>query len=272
MLVASDENSAPNRTEDAEGPGVAVPQSVENPGVEVRESVENDRSVGDVTRGVPWYRRPRNLAVIGLVAVAVIAAIVSVAGRDSTVSSSTPSMSAEPGSGPNRTLKDYVAENQITQTAVRRGEQGSPDIYIPLPWGWYDAGAETPDWAFGELLYKWPGDLDEPPNIVILLSKLTGNVDPAEVLEYSTGELKNLPDYTQVSDPNQSKLSGFDAVQLAGVYKRDGQDRLIAQKTVVIPGKGGLYVLQMNADAPKTAAPTMFAATQAIDETTRITP
>jgi hypothetical protein len=216
----------------------------------------------------------RNLTIIGLVAVAVIVAVVLAVVRQSSGShpTSTESTTAQPTSGPNWTLKDYVRENQITQARVRPGESGSPSIYIPLPWGWYDAGAETPDWAYGEFLYKWPGDLDEQPYIAILLSKLTGDVDAAKVLEFSVGELENLPDYVKVSDPNRSQLSGFDAIQLAGIYKRDGFERVIAQKTVVIPGKDGLYVLQMNADASKTAAPMLFQATQEIDDGTQITP
>jgi hypothetical protein len=269
--VSTDENTARNPSGEIKDRRSEVTGSGKD-----GESVDAEElatpGVGEVARETPWYRRSRNLAVLGMVAVAVIAAVVFAGGRESTRSTPIPSASEQAEGGPSRTLKDYVKENQITQTAVRRGDQGSPDIYIPLPWGWYDAGADTPEWAYGELLYKWPGNLDEPPNILILLSKLTGNVDPAKVLEFSTGELKNLPDYTQVSDPYRSQLSGFDAVQLAGVYKRDGLERLIAQKTVVIPSKDGLYVLQMNADAAKTAAPTMFAATHAIDEQTKITP
>ena len=52
-----------------------------------------------------------------------------------------------------------------------------------------------------------------------------------------------------MGDGSKSTLSGFDAFQLGGTYVKDGKKRVIAQKTVVIPGSDGLYVLQMNADA-----------------------
>jgi hypothetical protein len=75
-----------------------------------------------------------------------------------------------------------------------------------------------------------------------------------------------------VSDPISSKLSGFDAVQLAGLYTRDGTQRTIAQKTVVIPVNGAVYVLQINADALKSDAAALALATDVIDKQTKITP
>ena len=72
--------------------------------------------------------------------------------------------------------------------------------------------------------------------------------------------------------PNSSPLSGFDAVQLAGRYVRDGTQRTIAQKTVVIPANGAVYVLQMNADALDSDAVALIQATDVIDKETKITP
>ena len=80
------------------------------------------------------------------------------------------------------------------------------------------------------------------------MSKLTGNVDPAKILEFAPGEIKNLPGYEGGAEGSPSKLGGFDATQIGGTYTKDGVKRAIAQKTVVIPGKDGLYVLQLNAD------------------------
>lgn len=218
------------------------------------------------TRGT---RPPRNLIVLALTLVAVIVGVLVVINRDSGQSESG-SATARVGTGPNKTLADYLRESQIAQTSVHRGDPGAPAINIPLPWGWYDAGNEVPVWAYGELLYKWPVDDADPPSIVFLLSRLTGNVDSAKILEYSAGELRNLPDYIQVSDPFKSQLSGYEAIQLGGVYKRDGQERLIAQKTAVIPGNDALFVLQMNADAPKGEGVILIQATEEIDAQMRI--
>ena len=67
-------------------------------------------------------------------------------------------------------------------------------------------------------------------------------------------------------------MSGFDAVEIGGTYVKDGKKRLIAQKTVVIPGQDGLYVLQMNADALEGQEAALMEATSVIDEQTTITP
>ena len=47
---------------------------------------------------------------------------------------------------------------------------------------------------------------------------------------------------------------------------------MIAQKTVVIPGQDGLYVLQLNADGTEDQMGPLMDATSVIDEQTTITP
>ncbi len=213
--------------------------------------------------GGPWFRSPRNLIVLALALVAVIVGVLIVVNRDSGRSGSA---TAKVGSGSNKTLADYFAANGITQTPIRFGDPGTPTVTIPLPPGWSDAGSDTPSGAYAEILYDDATNLDDVPFVEVLLSRLEGPADPAQVLEYAPGELKSLPDYRSVSEPMTSKLSGFDAVQLAGFYTKDGEGRLIAQKTVVIPSPNGLFVLQMNADAPKADAPALQLATVVIDE------
>ena len=104
------------------------------------------------------------------------------------------------------------------------------------------------------------------------MSKLTGNVDPAKILEFASGEIRNLPGYDGAAEGSPSKLSGFDATQVGGTYTKDGAKRAIAQKTVVIPGTDGLYVLQLNADGLEDQLGALMDATAAIDEQTKITP
>lgn len=168
--------------------------------------------------------------------------------KKSTETSTSPTQAA----GKNKTIQDYLKENQITETPVHRGDPGSPNIDLAMPPGWSDAGPQTPDWAYGAIVFDNPEDKNDPPSIIAIVSKLTGNVDPKKVLEFAPGELQNLPGWASLGDgsgANKSTLSGFDAVQLGGNYTKDGKKRIIAQKTVVIPGQDGLYVLQMNADA-----------------------
>lgn len=219
----------------------------------------------------PWYRRPRNLAVLILALAAVIAGVFIVVDRDSGQSKSG-SGAAKISTGANKTLADYFAASNITQTPVRVGETGAPVIDIPLPRGWSDAGPDTRPGVYAEWLYDDAANPDDAPFIDVLLSRLDGAADPAKVLEYATGELQNLPDYRAVSAPKTSQLSGFEAVQLGGLYSKNGEERIIAQKTVVIPSGDGLFVLQINADAPKDEAQVVQLATAGIDEQAKITP
>jgi hypothetical protein len=228
----------------------------------------------------------------GVVAVAAIALSLSLAGcgsdtkteETSTTDTTTSSEAAAtttgeaapttPGQakGPNRTVVDYIRDNGTTETPVKRGDPGSPTIDLPFPPGWEDAGPRTPEWAYCAIVSTDPAFAKDPPSIMALVSKLTGNVDPKKILEFAPGEIRNLPGFEGSNEGTPGTLSGFDAMQVGGTYNKDGVIRAIAQKTVVIPGKDGLYVLQLNADGLEDQLDALMSATQTIDEQTKITP
>ncbi|MGU3499907.1 LpqN/LpqT family lipoprotein [Mycobacterium sp. C31M] len=174
--------------------------------------------------------------------------------------------------GPNETIASYIQDNGIQETPIQRGDPGSPTIDLPFPDGWEDAGPDTPEWAYGAIVYTGPEAAEYTPSIVALVSKLTGNVDPAKILELAAGELQNLPGYEGWNEGAESTLSGFDAFQLGGTWDQEGLTKIVAQKTVVIPGADGLYVLQLNADGLEDQADIVSAATDVIDSDTVITP
>ena len=201
--------------------------------------------------------------------------------------------------GKNETIKEYFADDGITATPVRRaedgGDPGAPVIGLGLLPGYartcrppycttelrgVGAGAsgrrsfagETSEFAYGAVQWDSVVDEEDPPTLVVLLSKLTGDVDPAKILEYAPSELKNLPDYEPLAEDDSAKLSGFDAVQLAGNYMLDGKQRIVAQKTVVIPGKDAVYMLQINADGLDGDSDVLMQATAFIDARTVIRP
>ena len=103
-----------------------------------------------------------------------------------TASKAAPTTSAQ-AAGPNKTIVDYIKENSITETPVHRGDPGSPTINLPFPPGWEDAGNRTPEWAYLAMLSSDPAVAQDPPTIIALVSKLTGNVDPAKILEFAPG-------------------------------------------------------------------------------------
>ena len=69
-----------------------------------------------------------------------------------------------------------------------------------------------------------------------------------------------------------SRLGEYPAYQLGGTWESDGQTKIVAQKTVVITGADGLYVLQLNADGLESQSDIIGAATDVIDSDTTITP
>ena len=80
------------------------------------------------------------------------------------------------------------------------------------------------------------------PRILAIFEKLTGNVDPKEILALAPGELQNFPGFDGPGEEKPSTLGGFEAVELGGDYAADGQKGKIGQKTVVIPAAAGVYM------------------------------
>lgn len=174
-----------------------------------------------------------------------------------------------PGSGA-MTLSQYISDNKIAEVRFKRGDPGTPKIEFPFPPGWSNAGERTPDWAYGAIIYDKAGNPEDPPYMVAIASKLTGNVDPAKILEYAPGQLNDLPQFTPFGDPTKDSLSGFEAIDYAGTYLRKGQPRVVGQQTILVPGEDGLFVLQLNAEAPQGEKQPVIDAAKYIAENTKI--
>jgi hypothetical protein len=173
--------------------------------------------------------------------------------------------------GANETLNDYIVKNKIAETPFKPDEPGTPNFDFPFPPDWHNAGEQTPEWAYGAIIYDKPQNPSDPPTIIAIASKLVGDVDAAKVLEYAPGAIKNLPEYESIIEPNKTKLGGFDAIQSAGTFVENGVKRAVAQKTVVVPGKDALFVLQLNAVALEGQEDVVIDAAKVIDEQTKIT-
>ncbi len=183
----------------------------------------------------------------------------------------TTTAAAEPV-GENYTIAEYIKDNGITESQVKRGAPDAPKVNLPTPPGWVDAGPATPAWAYSQLVYTDPSMPPPPPTITAILSKLTGDVDGAKILEFAPSELKNLPEYNGGNEGQPGKLGGFDAVQVGGTYVKDGKNLLVAQKTTVIPTDDGVFVLQINAEGSEEQMGPLMDATAAIDDETTILP
>jgi Probable lipoprotein LpqN len=168
-----------------------------------------------------------------------------------------------------KTLGDYITENHIVETPVHRGDPGSPNIDLPTPAGWKDIGEDAPS-PYSSIVLAQPANPSDPPTIVAEVSKLTGNVDPAKLLQYASGDLQNLPGYDGNAG-QASTLGGFAAWQLSGGYTKNGAKRIAAQKTVIIPVQGAVFVLELDADSADSDQGVLMDAVNIIDDQTTIT-
>jgi serine/threonine-protein kinase len=240
------------------------------------------------TPGTPPRRRRRVLIVAGallavILLVAGVVVAVTMSGSDDTTpdpatsSTRAPAGTARPTTtsarpkGSAHTIADYIRDNRIVEVPIRRDTPDAPVVTLPIPPGWSDAGPRAPSWAYSAMLFDGlPVNVD-PPTVISLMSKLSGNVEPARILEYAPNELKTLPS-ARTGVPAPGRFAGFDAVQVDGTYKRDGKPRVTWQKTVVIGAPDGLFVLQVNADAPVTEPATIADVGVIIDRQTTIAP
>ena len=174
--------------------------------------------------------------------------------------------------GPHKTIADYVNDNKIIETPYKKDEPGAPVFNFPTPPDWELAGSKTPEWAYGAIVYQKAANPADPPFVLAIISKLTGDVDPAKILEYAPGLLQNLPGYVQDGDVQKTTLSGFDSIKFQASYLKGEERRYIAQATVVIPGKdGAIFVLQLNADAQQDQGQVIRDAAKVINADTKIT-
>jgi Probable lipoprotein LpqN len=175
---------------------------------------------------------------------------------------------AAPGGQAHKTIGDYINDNHLTDAVVHQGDPGAPKVDLPVPDGW--KVNDNADASYGGIVLDKPANPADPPNIIAVVHKLTGNVDPAQLLQYAPGTLQNLQGFDGGAG-NAATLGNFQAWQLSGAYTKDGVKRTAAQKTVVIPTQGGVFVLQLDADSLESDQGPLMDATQIIDDHTTIT-
>ncbi len=171
----------------------------------------------------------------------------------------------------NYTVADYLRDNGITQTPVVRGDAGAPDINLPMPAGWRDVGADTPEDAWGAIVLDDPAVAD-PPAIIARVARLTGNVDAAKILELAPNAVRKQPGFEGPDAGTPSELAGFEAAQIAGTVQADGAAMFVARKTVVIPAADAVYLLALDAQGTPEQAPALTEAMSVIDADTTIEP
>ncbi|HEX5143598.1 MAG TPA: LpqN/LpqT family lipoprotein [Mycobacterium sp.] len=174
-----------------------------------------------------------------------------------------------PVAGMNKTLDAYLKENNVAATPIKPGDPG-PTVNLPTPQGWKVA-TDLPAGSYSGLIFENPKAPDNPPRILTTLTKLTGTVDPQQVLALAPNTVRNLPGYDGPTSAERDKLDNFDSAVIGGMYDKGGKKVLAAQKTVVIPAQGALFVLEIKATGDQADASALMDATSQIDKDAKIT-
>lgn len=187
----------------------------------------------------------------------------------STSTSAATTTSAEPTSY--QSFDDYLKANNIGETIVKRDTPGAPTVDLPVPEGWSTL-PESEDAPYGGIVLDAPADPADPAKFKALLEKLSGKINTDELLAASVSDLRSQQNFDG-GEGQKGELGGFPAFQILGSYTSDqGQQRIGAQKTVIIEGKDGTYLLALIGQGPEADADAIRNATTVIDEKTTITP
>jgi Probable lipoprotein LpqN len=172
-----------------------------------------------------------------------------------------------------QTVGEYLTAQGVTQTIVKRGDPGVPTLNLPMPDGWADVGADTPEDAYGAIYLESAKGTPNPPAILARMARLEGGeFDDAKILELSPNAVTKTPGWDGPTEGQPSTLGGFDAMAIAGTAVVDGAPNFIARKTVVIPAPEHTYVLALDAQGPVDQQQTLMDAMTVIDEQTTIEP
>jgi hypothetical protein len=210
-------------------------------------------------------------ALVGAVAVSVLLAGCSPGTEVASTSSTQASPTVWAGDPGVTTLHQYIVDNKIAEVPFKKDEPGTPTIDFPFPPDWVSAGDRTPDWAYGAIVYSKPQDPNDQPFIYAIASKLTGDVDANKILDLASGQLDELPGFKSDGPPERGTFDGNDSVTYTGTYTWEGKPRAVGQQTIVVPGKDGLFVLQLNGEAPADQEQVVIDAATTIREKTKIT-
>ena len=173
----------------------------------------------------------------------------------------------------NQTVGDYLDAQGVKQTIVKRGEPGAPTLNLPMPEGWADVGADTPEDAYGAIYLQSAQGTPNPPAILARMARLEGGqFDVAKILELSPNAVTKTPGWDGPIAGQPSTLGGFDAVAIAGTAQVNGTPNFVARKTVVIPAAANTYILALDAQGPVDQQQVLMDAMAVIDEQTTIEP
>jgi hypothetical protein len=177
----------------------------------------------------------------------------------------------EEAAGPNPTIATYIKENNIKETPIAMGDPTAPAVNLPPLDGWTLLGTgDVPPGIYGAAVYAGAEFEGDEPSIEAIYSRLEGNVDAQAILNLAPGEVQNLPKFDG-GKGQPSTLGNYPAYVIAGNYtNKDGADRVIGQKTVIVQAPDALYVLQINVEGPAASVDVVNAATDKIDSDTTI--
>jgi hypothetical protein len=151
------------------------------------------------------------------------------------------------------TIADYIKDHDIEETQLHGPTPGAPTVELPVPQGW----SRTSSNFYAGVTAGGPDAEDYGPYAALLLSRINGDFDSQEFINLAPGELYNLNSYQPVFDEGIGSLDGYKTYELGGTFIKDGRHLFIVQQTIVIPGRDGFYVAQVNSMGPDNIRDTL---------------
>ena len=171
---------------------------------------------------------------------------------------------------PDGSVNQYLEENGVTRIHILANTPDVPQPDVTLPAGWSDIGGSDKVW--GSIALTETKDSPDPAMILIGYSKFDGEVDQAKLLQLAPNTVTAMPDYEGPETATPIKVSGFDAVTIAGKAVDEGKPVFVGVTEVMIPRQDGVYEMLFMAHGPVDQEAAITQAMSVLNNETRLAP
>lgn len=189
---------------------------------------------------------------------------------ETTTEATTETTTEAESNAPAQTLNGYLEENGITRIHILADTPDVPQPGVNLPPGWTDMGGSDKVW--GSIALTETKDTPDPAVVLMGYSKFDGPVDQAKILELAPNTVTSIPGYDGPATAERIKVSGFDAVTIAGNAIDEGKPVFAALTEVVIPRQDGVYEMLFMANGPADQEAAITQAMSVINNETTLAP
>ncbi|WP_169813188.1 LpqN/LpqT family lipoprotein [Nocardia jejuensis] len=144
------------------------------------------------------------------------------------------------------TIAEYLTAADVQIAPSTAGTAGVPEVSIDLPEQWQAVDLSVFPGAYG--VWALPPAGGWADNVVLLVGKLSAQVDPEKLLECSFTDADQLPGWQEISR-ELGEYQGLPSAAVTGTYKLDALDLWVHTRYIVAVAGEDEYLIQLTVTA-----------------------